>query len=161
MIKRIGATPTGVWIIKHLVSPIQQWVYRTTGGSRLLMGGAQDKILLLTTKGRRTGKVRTTPIFYLRDNDQLVICNVNPGFERTNPWVLNVRAHPLVRVQIGKDIGEYRAREVTDVEMEEYWPQLLKLWPAYKSHFEKSGQRAVFVLKPVREPDHSGRAQVP
>jgi deazaflavin-dependent oxidoreductase (nitroreductase family) len=148
MINRIGATPIGVWIIKHLVSPIQQWVYRLTGGNRFLMGGTQDMILLLTTKGRRSGKDRTTPVFYLRDNDRLVICNVNPGFERTNPWVLNLRAHPVARAQIGQGTGEYHAREVTEAEMAYYWPQLLKLWPAYQSHFERSGRRAVFVLEP-------------
>lgn len=49
------------------------------------MGGCPATILLLTTKGRRTGKERTTPIFYLREGERLVICNVNPGFERTNP----------------------------------------------------------------------------
>jgi len=156
MISRIGATSIGVWIIKHLVSPIQHWTYRVTGGSRLLMGGTQDKILLITTKGRRSGQDRTTPVFYLRDNDRLIICNVNPGFERTNPWVLNLRAHPLVRVQIGRDVREYHAREVTGAEMEQYWPQLLKLWPAYQSHFEKSGQRAVFVLESVKQPEHPG-----
>lgn len=161
MIKRIGATSFGVWIIKHLVSPLQKWVYRTAGGNRLLMGGAQDKILLLTTKGRRSGKDRTTPVFYLRDDDRLIICNVNPGFERTNPWVLNLRAYPRVRVQIGRDTGEYHAREVTDAEMEQYWPQLLRLWPAYQSHFEKSGRRAVFVLEPVQQPDRPGSVEAP
>ena len=149
MINRIGAAPIGVWIIKHLVSPSQQWIYRVSGGNRLLMGDTQDKILLLTTKGRRSGKDRTTPVFYLREDNRLIICNVNPGFERTNPWVLNLRAHPVARVQIGRDTGEYHAREVTDAEMAYYWPQLIKLWPAYQSHFEKSGQRAVFVLEPA------------
>jgi len=156
MINRIGATPVGVWVIKHLVSPVQRWVYRTTGGNRLLMGATQDKILLLTTLGRISGKERTTPVFYLRDGDRLVVCNVNPGFERTNPWVLNLRAHPVARVQIGQDIAEYQAREVNEAEMERYWPQLLVLWPAYRSHFERSGQRAVFVLEPVHKKQSSG-----
>lgn len=148
MIKRIGATPVGVWVIKHLVSPVQRWVYRTTGGNRLLMGDTQDKILLLTTRGRISGKERTTPVFYLRDSNRLVICNVNPGFERTNPWVLNLRAYPVARAQVGKDIAEYQAREANQAEMERYWPLLLALWPAYQALFERSGQRVVFILEP-------------
>jgi deazaflavin-dependent oxidoreductase (nitroreductase family) len=48
----------------------------------------------LTTTGRRTGKARTVPLLYLRDGNRVVICNVNPGFERPNPWVLNLRAQP-------------------------------------------------------------------
>jgi len=151
MINRIGATPVGVWVIKHLVSPVQRWFYRTTGGSRLLMGSTQDKVLLLTTRGRRSGKERTTPVFYLRDGKRIIVCNVNPGFERTNPWVLNLRAHPVAKVQIGQIIAEYQAREANQVEMERLWPLLLALWPAYQAHFEKSGQRAVFILEPVHE----------
>ena len=85
MIRRIGATPVGVWAIKHLVSPLHRWLYRSSGGKRIPMSGSSATILLLTTKGRRTGKERTTPIFYLREGERLVICNVNPGFERTNP----------------------------------------------------------------------------
>jgi len=90
------------------------------------------------------------PMFYLRDGDRLVICNVNPGFERTNPWVLNLRAHPMVRAQIGAQAGNYQAREVAEEEMERYWPRLVQLWPAYQTHFERSGRRAVFVLEPVQ-----------
>lgn len=85
MIRRIGATSIGVWTIKHIVSPIHRRLYRFTSGRRIPMGGCPATILLLTTKGRRTGKERTTPIFYLREGERLVICNVNPGFERTNP----------------------------------------------------------------------------
>lgn len=147
MIGRIGSTPIGVWTIKHLVSPLHRWIYRSTGGRLSSLGISQDKILLLTTRGRHSGRDRTTPVFYLRSGDRLVVCNVNPGFEHTNPWVLNLRAHPIAKVQIGREVAEYHAREVTDAEMEQYWPHLLELWPAYKAHFERSGQRAVFVLE--------------
>ena len=147
MIRRLGATHLGVWAIKHLVSPLHKRIYRLTTGKGLPKGVSGSKILLLTTKGRRSGKDRTTPVFYLRDGNRIIICNVNPGFESTNPWVLNLRAHPIARVQIGGEIAEYRAREVSDAEMESYWPRLIALWPAYQTHFEKSGQRAVFVLE--------------
>lgn len=149
MISRLGATPLGVWAIKHLVSPLQCRIYRLTGGKTLLMGGFGRDILLLTTRGRRSGKDRTTPIFHLSDGDREVICNVNPGFEHTNPWVLNLRANPVAKLQIGRHIGTYQAREATDMEIERYWPRLVALWPAYEAHFQKSGKRAVFVLERI------------
>jgi len=149
MIRRLGATPLGVWAIKHIVAPLHKRLYRLTAGIGLPMGGSKGNILLLTTKGRRSGKDRTTPVFHLQDGERLIICNVNPGFESTNPWVLNLRAHPMAKVQIGRQIAEYRAREVNEAELEIYWPRLVEVWPAYQSHYEKSGKRAVFVLEPI------------
>ena len=147
MIDRLGVTRLGVWMIKFIVSPTQRILYRATGGRAFTTAGVDRDVLLLTTKGRLTGKDRTTPVYYLRDEDRIVICNVNPGFERTNPWVINLRAHPVVKLQIGPELVEYRAHEAADSEISIYWPRLLNIWPAYGSHFEKSHQRAIFVLE--------------
>lgn len=146
MIDRLGATRLGVWAIKHLVSPIQRWIYRITGGRVLSDAGQGRNVLLLTTIGRRSGKHRTTPVFYLRDGDAVVICNVRPEFERTNPWVLNLRAHPTAQLQIGRDRAQYRAREADDREIERLWPRLIELWPAYQAHYERGGRRTIFIL---------------
>ncbi len=148
-VRRLGATRLGVWVIKHLVSPLDRLAYRLTGGRFASVRGSAQSILLLTTTGRRSGQERTTPVFYLGTSDRLVICNVNPGFERTNPWVLNLRAHPEARVQIGSDIQTYHAREATEAEVAYYWPQLIQLWPAYQVHFERSGRRTLFILEPI------------
>src|SRR5262249_17531272 len=107
--------------------------------------------LLLTTTGRRTGLERTVPIFYLRDGDRLVMCNVNPGFEHPNPWTLNLRAYPLARVQIGSTSGIYRACEATADEVARYWPQLVRIWPAYQAFYKRGGERTIFVLEPERD----------
>src|SRR6266487_176674 len=103
MINRLGATRIGVWAIKHLISPLQRWIYHASGGRFGSTVSPGQNVLLLTTKGRRTGQDRTIPVFYLRDGDSIVICNVNPGFERTNPWVVNLRANPVAQLQIGRD----------------------------------------------------------
>ena len=63
----------------------------------------------------------------------------------------SARAQPVVRAQIGAEAAGYQAREVTEEEMERYWPRFVQLWPAYQAHFEKSGRRAVFVLEPIRD----------
>jgi nucleotide-binding universal stress UspA family protein len=76
-VQRLGGTPLGVWIIKHLVSPIDRHIYRLTGGRRVSTGRPLGPMLLLTTTGRRTGKEHTTPLFYLRNDERLIICNVN------------------------------------------------------------------------------------
>lgn len=147
ILRRLGATRIGVWVIKHVVSPLDRWLYQRTGGRRVALGKPLGPLLLLTTTGRRTGKEHTTPVYYLRDGTQLVLCNVNPGFEHPNPWTLNLRANPLARVQIGSEQSIYQAREASQAEIDHYWPQLVQIWPAYQKLFERSEQRVVFLLE--------------
>jgi deazaflavin-dependent oxidoreductase (nitroreductase family) len=146
LVQRIGSTRAGVYLIGQVVSPLQRQLYQRSGGRLSLTGRAP--MLLLTTIGRRTGKPRTVPVFYLRDGDRLVICNVNPGFEHPNPWTLNLRADPAARVQVGPSVLEMRGRPASDQEFERYWPDLVKLWPAYRSFYERGGTRSVFILEP-------------
>jgi deazaflavin-dependent oxidoreductase (nitroreductase family) len=110
--------------------------------------------LLLTTTGRRTGLERTVPIFYLVEGDRLIICNVNPGFEHINPWTRNLRAHPVARVRTGSTRGMCHAHEATAEEVARYWPRLVRIWPAYQTHFDRSGQRNIFILEPKQR--HTG-----
>jgi len=147
MINHFAATRIGVWVIKYVISPFQRWIFRTTGGRFLSNVGSSREVVLLTTKGRRTGKDRTIPVFYLRDGEDIVICNVTPEFERTNPWVINLRSNPIAQIQIGSDTALYHAREATNDEIYSLWPQLVKLWPAYQVYLERGGQRTIFILQ--------------
>ena len=155
LLQRLGGTFLGAWIIKYIFSPLDRRLYRWTGGRGLALGRSLAPRLLLTTTGRRTGLERTVPVFYLRDGALFVICNVNPGFERPNPWPLNLRADPVAHVQVGSVRGTYHAREATEEEVERYWPQLVRIWPAYQTDFDRSGQRSIFLLEPVPHP-HAG-----
>ncbi|MCV7019211.1 nitroreductase/quinone reductase family protein [Mycolicibacterium aichiense] len=139
----LGASQPAVWAIRNVVAPVHRWIYRCSRGRVLARN-----ILLLSTEGCRTGKVHTNPVFFLRDSDQFVICNVRPRNERTNPWVLNLRAHPTATVQIGADRITCDAHELEDAQVDRYWPRLVALWPAYREHYERSGDRTVFVLEP-------------
>lgn len=147
LLQRIGATRIGVWVIKHVVAPLDRRLYRWSNGRFLTTGRPLAPMLLLTTTGRKSGQPRTTPVFYLRDGDRVILCNVNPGFERPNPWVLNIRANSIVQAQIGATTQRYQAREANPEEIEQYWPQLVQMWPAYQQHFERSNQRAIFILE--------------
>jgi F420H(2)-dependent quinone reductase len=149
LLRRLGGTFLGVWLIKYLFSPLDRHLYRWTGGRSITLGRPLAPRLLLTTIGRNSGQERTVPIFYLREGERLIICNVNPGFERPNPWTLNLRAHPLACVQVGSVRGTYQAHEATAAEVERYWPRLVRIWPAYQTHFDRSGQRSIFILEPA------------
>src|SRR3712207_3669911 len=150
LVQHLGTTRLGVRAIGRVISPLQRQVYRRTGGRVTLTGGAP--VLLLTTTGRRTGRERTVPLMFLRDADRLVVCNVDPGFERTAPWILDLRAQPHARVQVGRDIVEMTARGASADELDRYWPGLTQIWPAYRTFHDRGGRRSLFVLEPRRAP---------
>lgn len=145
-IERAGGSRPGVVFIGRVVSPLQRMLLRASGGRVSLTGRAA--VLLLTTTGRRTGRPRTVPLFYLRDGEALVVCNVTPPGERTNPWTLNLRADPGATVEVDGERIACLAREASTTEIERLWPDLVETWPAYRRFFERGGRRSVFVLEP-------------
>lgn len=150
MIARIGATPQGVWLIRHVIAPLDRWLLRTTQGRASLSGRAVAPVLLLTTRGRLSGLSRPTPVFYLADGPHFVICNVRPYDERPNPWVLNVSATPAVQVQVDGATFDCLAEEVDEETLKFYWPRLTGMWSTYGRHWERGGERAVFILRRIK-----------
>lgn len=144
MLGRIGQTRAGTWAIGSVISPFQRWVILATGGRVTL---TSRPVLVLTAIGRRSGKSRTVPLLYLREDDDLIVCNVRPPSERPNPWPLNLRANPDVTVRIRGGTERRVAREASPEEIERLWPRLVALWPAYGSFFEETHERAIFILE--------------
>jgi hypothetical protein len=72
----------------------------------------------------------------------------HPG-RRTGQPLAPQPVHPLARVQLGAQVRTYRARAATEAELERYWPQLLRVWPAYERFYRQGGRRSVFVLDPT------------
>jgi deazaflavin-dependent oxidoreductase (nitroreductase family) len=151
-VQGFGSSHAGVWLIKHVVSPLDRWLYPITGGRVLSTGLRRGRVLLLTTTGRRSGRLHTMPVFYIADAERLVLCSVTPPFERASPWTLNLRAEPLARVQVGRTVGTYHAHEATSGEVDRYWPRLVGVWPAYEEHYARSRRRMLFVLEPTPNP---------
>ena len=77
--------------------PFHIFVFRLTGGR--LLGQFELPVLLLTTKGRRSGKQRTVALLYLEDDGALLVI-ASLGGAPTNPdWYHNLVANPMVEVQ--------------------------------------------------------------
>ena len=149
LFQRVGHWRWFAAAFPSVIAPIDKAVLRATRG-RLSVAGAQIvPTLLLTTTGRRSGEPRTTPLLYLRDGERLVVSSENWGQPRSAGWPLNLRANPQATVQIGRRVGAYTARPATEAEVDRYWPQLRRLWPAVETYRQRSGQRSMFVLEPA------------
>jgi deazaflavin-dependent oxidoreductase (nitroreductase family) len=120
-------------------------LYRLTRGR---IGGRAfgAPVLLLTTRGRKTGKLRTTPLLYLEDGDRLVVVASKGGAPRHPAWFLNLAADPEVTVERGRERLAMRAREADDDERARYWPQVVAMYPGYEKYQQKTSRRIPLVV---------------
>jgi len=122
-------------------------LYRVTRGK---VGGTMLKvpILLLITRGRKSGKQRTTPLMFSRDGDNLVLIASVGGAPRNPGWYWNLQGGEA-EVQVGSERRRVRARDAEGDERERLWAQMVALYPNYAEYQKKpTRQTPVVVLEP-------------
>jgi F420H(2)-dependent quinone reductase len=115
-------------------SRINTFLYRRGGGEGLGSTFQNIPVALLTTTGRKTGQPRVSPLYFLHDGDRVIVAASKAGAEKDPMWYLNLKADPKVSVQIKKEILDLTARDATDEERANYWPQLVKMYPTYEDY---------------------------
>ncbi len=94
--------------------------------------------LILTTRGRRSGEERRTPLIYQRHGDDVLIVASNGGSPTPPAWFLNLEADPQAGVQIRGERFRAKARTATDAEKPELWKTMTAVWPAYDDYQQKT-----------------------
>jgi deazaflavin-dependent oxidoreductase (nitroreductase family) len=125
-------------------------LYERTDGSEpsALVG---DEWVVLWTIGAKSGHVRKTPLVRVADGNGSYAVVGSQGGAPTSPnWVHNLRAHPVARVQDGKDLHEVSAREVDGDEKAAWWARAVAVWPDYDAYQARTDRRIpLFVLDPA------------
>lgn len=103
-------------------------LYRLTKGCMTRF--AQTGVLLLTTRGRKSGKARTVLLQFFPDGANLVIIAANSGRSSHPDWFYNLKATPLAQVQILDSRRWVRAERLSDEEADAFWPSILRAAPA-------------------------------
>jgi F420H(2)-dependent quinone reductase len=154
---RIGRLTVGLdRSVGRSVYRLHRWLYRTTGGAvghRSPLG----PILLLTARGRRTGRVLTVPLLYFADGSVYYVVASNGGRPENPGWLLNVRHQPEVSVQVGSARFTTIARELSGEERTQLWPQLTEFYPGW-AHYQTLTNRviAVVALGPIVVEENRG-----
>jgi hypothetical protein len=132
--------------------------FRANGGK--VSGGFERSLLLLTTRGARTGAEHTTPLAFLEDGDRYVVTASAAGAPRNPAWYHNVRANPTVTVEIGT--VEMGTVEMGTVEMgtatfeadaaipdratrDELWSRVVEAMPGF-GDYQKKTDRVIPVV---------------
>ena len=102
--------------------------------------------LLLTTRGRKSGEERTTPLIYGESGDCYVVVASRGGTPEHPAWYLNLEESPMVEVQVWGDTFRAHARTATPEEKPALWKQMVSRWPAYEDYQAKTDREIPVVV---------------
>lgn len=117
-------------------------LFRAFGGTPLL----GRNVLVLTTRGRRSGDEHSTALFYVEDGGRLYVVASFGGSDTPPGWYRNLLKTPEVGVETASARGRYRARSLAPDDATPIWPKLLALWPAY-ADYQKRTTRTIPVVE--------------
>ncbi|MGW6296929.1 nitroreductase family deazaflavin-dependent oxidoreductase [Streptomyces sp. NPDC055058] len=133
-----------------------QWVreqvelYESSGGTKgTTLRDTGLPVVVLTTLGARSGKLRKTPVMRVEHEGRYAAVASLGGAPRHPVWYHNIRAHPRVELQDGPARRDMTAREVTGEEKAEWWKRAVEAFPPYAEYQQKTDREIpVFVLEP-------------
>jgi proline iminopeptidase len=112
--------------------------YQETNGEEGHDWREGSTVLLLTTKGRKTGNESTTPLIYGMDGGNPVIVASKGGTPENPGWYMNLVKNPEVGVQIRGDKFQAQARTAEPDERERLWKTMTAIWPHYDEYQEQT-----------------------
>ncbi len=121
---------------------------RSGGAAGTTMRGMP--VVILTSRGRRSGKLRKTPLMRVKGEGRYAVVASLGGAEQHPVWYYNLTADPHVELQDGPDRWDMTAREIHGEEKAVWWQRAVDAFPDYAAYQEKTSREIpVFVLEPV------------
>ena len=152
----IALSRPGTSFYMHVASRIDPWLIRATKG-RVDSAVGIVPIVLLTTRGARSGLERTVPLLYFTDGADIVLIASSFGRPRYPAWYQNLKANPEVTVCRRGHRGRYVAREVDGAEHDRLYAQAARLYRGYRIYESRvAGIRHVPVLRLSAAPSTVG-----
>jgi len=107
-------------------------------------------VIVLTSIGARTGKVRKTPLMRVEHDGVYAVVASLGGAPKNPVWYHNLKKNPHVELQDRGTKRDYLAREVAGDEKTEWWDRAVEAWPDYAAYQKKTDRQIpVFVLAPM------------
>lgn len=100
------------------------------------------QVLLLTTKGKKTGTERTNPLVWTTDGKDIVIVASKGGAPESPDWFFNLKANPTVTVELGHEKFEARATVAEpETERERLYAAHAKIHPGFLEYVKKTTRK--------------------
>ncbi len=120
--------------------------FRANAGEMKSGPFAGRSLLLLTTKGAKTGAERTSPLVYSKDGNKYVIVASKGGAPTHPSWYHNLRASPEVTVELGSEKFRARARVTDDAERRRLYDKHAEWMPAFADYEKKTTRKIPVVV---------------
>src|SRR4051794_27090639 len=104
------------------------------------------QVLLLTTKGSKTGEDRTSPLVYTTDGDKIVVVASMGGADVHPYWYTNILKDPTVTVEVGRETFKARAHVADATERRRLYDQHAELHPSFVEYEQKTSREIPVVL---------------
>jgi len=127
-----------------------QWVrdqveeYESSGGTRGTTM-RERPVIILTTRGSRSGKIRKAPLMRVEHDGKYLIVASLGGAPQHPVWYRNVSATPTVEIQDGASKQDMAARELAGEEREIWWKRAVDAYPPY-AEFQETTARVIPIL---------------
>jgi deazaflavin-dependent oxidoreductase (nitroreductase family) len=145
-LESFGRSPAGNWYLRRIAPRIDPPLLRLSGGR--VSSVYPTPVMLLTTKGAKSGQPRTLPLLYLTDGERLILMASNYGKTSHPAWYRNLTANPTVEVLAGKRSGTYTASEIKDAgERDRAWELALDQYAGYGDYKQRAGDRTIPLIQ--------------
>lgn len=128
--------------VESVAKHIRRYV-ETDGKDGYLFHGMPT--LLLTTRGRKSGKMYRTALIYGEDGKRYLLIPSNGGSDEHPSWYLNLVENPEVEVQVGAEKFSARARTANPEEKPALWEIMTKIFARYNT-YQKKAEREIPVV---------------
>ena len=118
--------------------------FRANGG-KVGAPFAGAPMILITTKGAKTGQLTTTPLVYNTDGDRMTIIASMAGAPKHPAWYHNLIANPKIEVEVGTEKFTVTAREAKGAERDMLYTKQAAKFPAF-ADYEKKTTRKIPVM---------------
>jgi deazaflavin-dependent oxidoreductase (nitroreductase family) len=107
-------------------------------------------VVILTSIGAKSGRVRKNPVMRIVDGERYIAVASAAGRPENPSWYHNVVAHPVVRLQDGASVRNYRAREVHDAEKDHFRSVADCAYPRFPQFRRQAGREIpIIVFEPT------------
>jgi deazaflavin-dependent oxidoreductase (nitroreductase family) len=152
LIQRGAATSFGIWLLSKTLHRIDKPLLKLTGNRASFTSWlAGLPVVMLTTKGAKTGLMRHLPLVVLEDGEKLILIASFFGSHRHPAWYYNLKAHPQAQVSYPNHTAVYLSRQAEGKERQRYWEMAKELYLGYSLYKRQASDREIpiMVLEPI------------
>ena len=153
--QKIGSTRPGALLFSKIQPKIDRILLKLTNGKTNLTSLLSGlPIVLLTSKGAKSGLLRTTPLMGIRDpsgTGKIALIASNYGQRHHPAWYYNLKANPLVTCTMDGKQMKYVAYQAQSQEYTCYWQAAIELYPGFAKYQLRAGERhiPIMILNPT------------